>query len=122
MKRLGCSNLKNLIEENKLIIQDFDTINELSTFVSRKGSYEAQEGSHDDLVMCLVMFAWLSGQPYFKEFAETDIRQKLYKEKMQAIEDELTPFGFVTGGDSNDAETFVEDGDRWSVVNQSSNW
>jgi len=122
MKRLGCSNLKNLIEENKLIIQDFDTINELSTFVSRKGSYEAQEGSHDDLVMCLVMFAWLSGQPYFKEFAETDIRQKLYKEKMQAIEDELTPFGFVTGGNSNDAETFVEDGDRWSVVNQSSNW
>ena len=53
LKRLGCSNLKNLIEENKLIIQDFDIINELSTFVARKGSYEATEGSHDDLAMCL---------------------------------------------------------------------
>ena len=122
LKRLGCSNLKNLIEENKLIIQDFDIINELSTFVARKGSYEATEGSHDDLAMCLVMFAWLSGQPYFKELTETDIRQKLYKEKMQAIEDELTPFGFVTGGQNEpDQETFTQDGDRWVVVD-STRW
>ena len=122
LKRLGCSNLKNLIEENKLIVQDFDIINELSTFVARKGSYEATEGSHDDLAMCLVMFAWLSGQPYFKELTETDIRQKLYKEKMQAIEDELTPFGFVTGGQNEpDQETFTQDGDRWVVVD-STRW
>ena len=116
LKRLGCSNLKNLIEENKLIIQDFDIINELSTFVARKGSYEAEEGSHDDLAMCLVMFAWLSGQPYFKELTENDIREKLYKEKMQAIEDELLPFGFISG-DTNDVESFTDaDGDRWVVV------
>lgn len=122
LKRLGCSNLKNLVEENKLIIQDFDIINELSTFVARKGSFEAEEGSHDDLAMCLVMFAWLSGQPYFKELTENDIRQKLYKEKMQAIEDELTPFGFISQEEGAGAETFIDaDGDRWVVVD-STNW
>lgn len=118
VKRLGCSNLKSLIEENKFIIQDFDIINELSTFVARKGSYEAEEGNHDDLAMCLVIFAWLSGQAYFKELTDTDIRQRLYREKMQAIEDELTPFGFVNDGLTIDAEpkVFVDDeGDRWVV-------
>ena len=104
-----------------LEIQDFDIINELSTFVARKGSYEAEEGSHDDLAMCLVMFAWLSGQPYFKELTETDIRQKLYKEKMQAIEDELTPFGFVSDGLTEKSESFVDaEGDRWVVVDNRS--
>lgn len=118
LKRLGCSNLKSLVEEEKFIIQDFDTINELSTFVARGGSYEAEEGAHDDLAMCLVIFAWLSGQPYFKELTDQDIRKKLYHDKMQALEDELTPFGFISDG-VNDVEierTFVDPGgDRWIV-------
>ena len=117
LKRLGCSNLKSLIEEQKFIIQDFDIINELSTFVAKKGSYEAEEGSHDDLAMCLVMFAWLSGQPYFKELTENDIREKLYKDKMQMLEDELTPFGFISSGLDEAQESFVDNqGDRWVVV------
>ncbi len=94
---------------------------ELSTLL-QESSYEAEDGTHDDLAMCLVMFAWLSGQPYFKELTETDIRQKLYKEKMQAIEDELTPFGFVTSDIDEQTESFVDaEGDRWVVVD-SSNW
>ena len=117
LKRLGCSNLKSLIEEQKFIIQDFDIINELSTFVAKKGSYEAEEGSHDDLAMCLVMFAWLSGQPYFKELTENDIREKLYRDKMQMLEDELTPFGFISSGLDETQESFVDNqGDRWVVV------
>lgn len=117
VKRLGCSNLKSLIEENKFIIQDFDIINELSTFVSKGGSYEAEEGCHDDLAMCLVMFAWLSSQSYFKELTDNDIRQKLYKDKMQLLEEELTPFGFVSDGFEEVNESFVDaEGDRWVVI------
>jgi hypothetical protein len=119
LKRLGCSNLKSLVEEEKFVIQDFDIINELSTFIAKKGSYEAEEGSHDDLAMCLVMFAWLSGQPYFKELTDNDIRMKLYRDKMQMLEDELTPFGYIADG-VNDVETSFVDtqGDRWVIVDE----
>jgi hypothetical protein len=114
VKRQGCATLKDLIEQNKLIVEDFDIINELSTFVSRNASYEAEDGSHDDLVMCLVMFSWVTGQPYFQEITDTNIRQRLHAEKMQMIEDELTPFGFVSDGVSERVETFVDtSGDRW---------
>tara|TARA_Y100001958_G_C21233603_1_gene559672 strand:- start:731 stop:2362 length:1632 start_codon:yes stop_codon:yes gene_type:complete len=115
LKRLGCSNLKSLVEEQKFIIRDFDIINELSTFVARGQSYEAEEGSHDDLAMCLVMFAFLSSQPYFKELTDTDIRRKLYDDKMRAIEDGLTPFGIIDDGSPRVEQTSFVDttGDRW---------
>ena len=115
LKRLGCSNLKSLVEEQKFIIRDFDIINELSTFVARGQSYEAEEGSHDDLAMCLVMFAFLSSQPYFKELTDTDIRRKLYDDKMRAIEDGLTPFGIIDDGSPRvEQSSFVDtSGDRW---------
>lgn len=97
-KALGCSMIKQLVEERKLQINDFETIHEFSTF-SRKGkSYEAEEGKHDDLVMPLVVFGWLSTQPYFKELTDNDIMQKLKEQTMAEIENTLAPFGFIVNG------------------------
>ena len=91
-KRQGCNALKHLIENGKLIISDFNIIEELSTFIMRRdGTYAAEEGAHDDLAMCLVLFAWLSAQPYFRDITNFDIRQRLYQEKMKQIDDELPP-------------------------------
>ena len=94
VKRVGCSPLKDLIEDNKIIIEDFDIIEELSNFISKKDSYEADEGYHDDLVMCLVLFSWLVRQPYFKELTDSDIRARFLKDKEDMIEADLLPFGF----------------------------
>ena len=98
VKRLGCSNLKSLIEEKKLLIFDPDIISELSTFIEARGSYAADEGYHDDLAMTLVLFGWLSTQAFFKELNNVDLREKLYKNQMERIEQEMTPFGFINDG------------------------
>ena len=98
VKRIGCHNFKSMVEEKKLLINDADTISEISTFIEKKGSYEADEGYHDDLVMPLVLFGWLTTQPYFKELNNVDLRKVMYEKKIQAIEDELTPFGFYDDG------------------------
>jgi hypothetical protein len=98
IKRIGCHNFNSLVEENKLIINDADTISEISTFIERKGSYEADEGYHDDLVMPLVIFGWLTTNPYFKELNNINMRQIMYEKQMKAIEDDLTPFGFYDDG------------------------
>lgn len=105
VKRLGCSNLKTLVESDRLIIPDYQTIFELSSFVSNGVSFEAEEGRHDDLVMCCVLFSWLSSQPYFKDLTDLDIRANLYKEQERLIEDDILPFGFVNAGDN----PFMED-------------
>lgn len=99
IKRLGCHNFKSLLEENKIIIQDAEIISEISTFIEVKGSYAADEGYHDDLVMCCVLFAWLTTQPYFKDLNDINLREIMYHRQMQAIEDELTPFGIYDDGD-----------------------
>jgi hypothetical protein len=98
IKRIGCHNFKALVEENKLIINDADTISEISTFIEKKGSYEADEGYHDDLVMPLVLFGWLTSNSYFKDLNNVNLRESMYKKQMQAIEEELTPFGFFEDG------------------------
>jgi hypothetical protein len=98
IKRIGCHNFKALVEENKLIINDADTISEISTFIEKKGSYEADEGYHDDLVMPLVLFSWLTTNSYFKDLNNVNLREIMYKKQMQAIEEELTPFGFYDDG------------------------
>jgi hypothetical protein len=98
VKRIGCHNFKAMVEENKLIITDADTISEISTFIEVKGSYAADEGYHDDLVMPLVLFGWLTTNPYFKDLNNINLREVMYKKQMQAIEDELTPFGFYDDG------------------------
>ena len=98
VKRIGCHNFKAMVEENKLIITDADTISEISTFIETKGSYSADEGYHDDLVMPLVLFGWLTTNPYFKDLNNINLREIMYKKQMQAIENELTPFGFYDDG------------------------
>jgi hypothetical protein len=104
VKRIGCSNFKSMVEENKLLIQDADTITEISTFIETKGSYKADEGYHDDLVMPLVLFSWLTTNPYFKELNDVNLRQIMYENQMKQIEDELTPFGFMNDGQETTTE------------------
>lgn len=98
IKRIGCTTFKALVEENKLLIRDIDTISEISTFIERKGSFSADDGYHDDLVMPLVLFGWLTTNPYFKDLNNTNIRQEMYESHIRQIENELTPFGFYDAG------------------------
>ena len=92
VKRIGCATLKDLIERNNLLIDDFDTISELTTFIGKSTSWEADEGCHDDLVMTCVLFSWLVQQRYFREMTDQDIREKMFAEQMKIIEEELVPF------------------------------
>ena len=117
VKKVGCANLKQIVEDDKLIFNDYDIINELTTFIQKKQSFEADEGFHDDLVMCMVIFAWLVQQDYFKEMTDNDIRQRIYDEQKNQIEQDMSPFGFITTGLEGD-EGFVTDGTVWYVDTQ----
>jgi len=109
VKRIGCSNLKDLIEQDKFIVQDYETIVELSTFISKGGSYESEEGSHDDLVMCCVLFSWLAKQTYFRDITNTDIRQKIYDEKLRMLDDEALPFAIIDDGQPEEGVVHSQD-------------
>jgi hypothetical protein len=98
VKSVGCSILKLLIEQDQLIINDFQTIQELSTFSRKRNSYEAESGAHDDLVMCLVLFAWLSDQAYFKEMTDINTLIQLREKSEQEMMENLLPFGFYDDG------------------------
>ena len=112
VKKLGCSNLKGLLEDDKILIQDYDIISELTTFIQKGQSWQAEEGCHDDLAMFLVLFSWLCVQEYFKECHDNDIRLKMYEEQREAIEADMAPFGFIQDG--MDDNSFVDDdGERW---------
>lgn len=107
VKRIGCHNLKALVEEQKLLIPDADIISEISTFIEVKGSYAADEGYHDDLVMTLVLFSWLTTTPYYKDLNNINLREMMYKQRMEAIEQNMTPFGlFFDGSDDPDPIDF----------------
>jgi hypothetical protein len=110
-KKIGCANLKSLIESDKLIINDEDTIMELTTFSAHKQSFAAEEGNNDDLVMTLVNFGWLTAQKYFKESVNTDIRKTLQEEQLQIMDQDIVPFGIIDNGIDNRGE--VIDGDLW---------
>ena len=112
VKKVGCANLKQIIEDDKLIFNDYEIISELTTFIQKKQSFEADEGFHDDLVMCMVIFAWLVQQDYFKELTDSDVRKRIYDEQKNQIEQDMAPFGFITTGLEGD-EGFVEDGSHW---------
>jgi hypothetical protein len=114
VKKLGCSNLKLLIEDDKLFISDYDIISELTTFAQKHNSFEAEEGCNDDLVMCLVIFAWIVAQEYFKEMTNNDIRKRIYEEQKNQIDQDMSPFGFILDG-LDDSEDIIEEksGDRW---------
>ena len=112
VKKLGCSVLKSLIEENKLIVEDQDIVNELTTFVAKRNSYEADDGHNDDLVMCLVLFGWLTRQDYFKNLTNVDVRTDIYEEEIEKLEEDMSPFGFLQDG-SDEENTFWDGNDRW---------
>ena len=95
VKKLGCSNLKTMMEDDKLISNDYEIISELTTFAQKHQSFEAEEGCNDDLAMCLVIFAWLVQQDYFKEMSDNDIRKRIYEEQKNQIEQDMAPFGFI---------------------------
>ena len=117
IKRIGCANAKTLIEGDKLLINSFKIIEEMSTFAKRGQSWQAEDGSNDDLVMCLVMFGWLSNQPYFKELTNTNARLKMYQEQQNLIEQDIAPFGFLDDGINEHEETTVDEyGDVWHPV------
>tara|TARA_B100000287_G_scaffold4511_1_gene4405 strand:- start:576 stop:2231 length:1656 start_codon:yes stop_codon:yes gene_type:complete len=112
VKQIGCSNLKALIEEDKLLISDYDIISELTTFIQKGKSFEAEDGCNDDLAMTLVIFAWLALQPYFREMNDNDVRQRIYDDQKENIEQDMAPFGFID--DHLAEDTFVDaDGDVW---------
>ena len=112
-KKVGCLNLKTLIEDSKILVEDFEVINELTTFIQKGNSFEAEEGKNDDLVICLVLYAWLILQDYFKELTDQDIRKRIYEEQKNQVEQDMAPFGFISDG-VNDEETFIDkDGERW---------
>ena len=112
VKKTGCSNMKTLIETDKLTFQDYDIIAELTTFIQKGQAWEAEEGCNDDLAMCIVIFSWLATSDYFRELHDNDVRARLYQEQKEQIEADMAPFGFIDDG--MEEETFVDkDGDRW---------
>ena len=122
VKKTGCSNLKALIEDDKLLIPDYDIIAELTTFIQKHNSFEAEEGCNDDLAMCLVIFSWLAVQPYFKELTSDDIRKRIFEDQRESIEEDMAPFGFILNG-INDEETFIDsEGDIWQTANKEDSW
>ena len=126
VKTVGCSNLKQLIEDDKLIIEDYDFVNELSTYIVKGQSWEADEGCTDDLVACGFLFAWATDQTYFKELTDLDIRMRMIKENQEALEQDMAPFGFVVTGleDENIGEVIDEYGTKWNPIvrDYGSNW
>ena len=115
IKRIGCAALKDLIEQDQLIVPDFNTIKELTTFALQNNTYQAEEGSHDDIAMTLVIFGWLVQQRYFKEMTNTDIRKKMWEEQMETLEQDMLPFGIIDDG--MELESFVDgEGQKWDVV------
>jgi len=116
VKKIGCSNLKTLVEDDKLIFNDYEIISELTTFIQKNQSFEAEEGANDDLSMCLVIFSWLVVQPYFKEMTENDVRKRIYEEQKNQIEQDMAPFGFIIDGVNDQESSFVDDsGDVWKL-------
>ncbi len=114
VKKLGCSNLKALIEDDKLFTTDYNIISELTTFIQKNQSFEAEEGCNDDLAMCLVIFSWLVAQDYFKEMTDNDVRKRIYEEQKTQIEQDMAPFGFIVNG-LDDTSFVDQDGDRWHL-------
>ena len=112
VKKVGSLNLKTIIEEDKLIFNDYEIISELTTFIQKHNSFEAEEGCNDDLAMCLVIYAWLVSQDYFKELTDQDVRKRLYEDQKNQIEQDMAPFGFMDDG-LNDTSFVDNNGDRW---------
>jgi hypothetical protein len=118
IKKVGCSNLKTIVESDKIIINDFNIIEEMSTFSRQNNSWKAEEGCNDDLMACLIIFGWLSNQTYFKELSNSDVRSKLYEEQSNIIEQDMAPFGFIDDGiNTPESQPFKDEyGEVWHPV------
>ena len=120
-KKVGCQVLKNLVEEEKLLVEDADIISEFTTFIAKKQSFEAEDGHNDDLVMCLVLFAWATRQQYFKNLTDMDVRLAMYQNEIEKIEDDMLPFGYFFDGvddvddDKEDEYWSDEFGEKWII-------
>ena len=114
VKRVGCSSIKDLIEQKKLTIYDAQTIVEMSTFVSRGSSYEASASNHDDLMMNLVLFAWFTSTDVFQNLTNIDMKNMLYRERLQAIQDDMLPFGHINSENYESINSTKDtDGNIW---------
>lgn len=120
VKRLGCVNMKTMIEKQQIILNDFNVINELSTFIHRGNGYEAESGAHDDLVMCIVLLAWATTQTFFKELTDTDFRAKILAEREKMWEDEVLPFAFYDDGQSDENTVNINTYDEGGWLNEDS--
>lgn len=112
LKKIGCSTLKSFVETDKLLFKDYNILEELINFVSVRTSYEADAGHNDDLVMCLVLFAWMTTQKYFQESFDRDLRKQLYEQEMKNLEEDIMPFGFINNGIDDDI-IIDKDGTMW---------
>jgi hypothetical protein len=116
VKKIGCSNFKDIIESDKIFINDFQIVEEMSTFSRRGNSWMAEEGCNDDLMTCLILFGWLSNQQYFKEMTDLNIRAQLHEEQKNLIEQDMAPFGFVDNGVDEIEPDIDEYGTVWHPV------
>lgn len=114
VKKIGCANLKTLIENNKLIINDFDTIAEMNTFSRVRDTYAAEEGNNDDLVMGLVLFAWLTAQTFFKDSTSIDVRKLMLAEQNMLVDEDLAPVGIIDDGKREEVTIDRENNDIWT--------
>jgi len=122
VKRVGCSNLKTIIEDDKVLIRDFEIISELTTFISKNNSYEAEIGCNDDLISCLVIFAWLIVQDYFKDLTNNDVRKKISEEQKEQLDLELAPLGYFNNGMDDDEKIIdKKTGDVWLIADKQRN-
>lgn len=121
-KKLGCSNLKQIIESDKLTFKDYQIYTELTTFVEKRSSFEADDGCNDDLVMCLVIYAWAVAQQYFKEMTSQDVREELYEKDKDSLEEDMSPFGFITTIDDDEEETKDRYGEIWRKADEISEY
>jgi len=121
VKRIGCANAKTMIEKDKIILNDYHLVNELSTFIQKGTSYEADMGSHDDLIMCVVLFAWATNQTFFKDLTDTDFRKKLLEDREKLILDDVLPFGFIDDGSDFQNENIINNSNELSFLNNDTN-
>ena len=115
-KRLGCSGFKDILETNKLRVVDENTIMEISTFEAKGSSYEATEGNHDDLVMNLVLFGYLVTTPHFQELTDINVKKMMFEQRMQEIEADVPPFGFIQSADQEEGISYEDIKDGWSLI------
>ena len=120
VKRIGCSGIKDLLEENKLEIVDQNTILECSTFIAKGQSYEASDGNHDDLMMNLVMFGYFATGNYFTQLTDVNIKNMMFEQQMKEIEDDVLPFGFIDDG--IEAAEVEDQNDQWQTKKMFEDW